>query len=59
MSGDRRPSEASLPLHLALAWILLNLFPFRASNDEPSPYSPSFTAEILQIVCREVLEVCS
>nr|XP_031863098.1 uncharacterized protein CI109_001576 [Kwoniella shandongensis]KAA5530170.1 hypothetical protein CI109_001576 [Kwoniella shandongensis] len=52
-------SEPMLPLHLALGWIIVRVFPL---NDDCQPlpvYSPLFTANILRIVAREVLEVAS
>ncbi|KAK8861418.1 hypothetical protein IAR55_002237 [Kwoniella newhampshirensis] len=52
-------SEPLLPLHLALGWIIVRVFPL---NDDCQPlpvYSQLFTANVLRIIAREVLEVGS
>ncbi|WVQ94714.1 hypothetical protein IAU59_001794 [Kwoniella sp. CBS 9459] len=55
----RKLSEPSLPLHIALAWIIERVFPL---NDDCQPvpvYSQRFVSDILSIIVREVLEVGS
>ncbi|WVR03960.1 hypothetical protein IAU60_000959 [Kwoniella sp. DSM 27419] len=59
VSQGRRLSEPSLPLHIALAWIIERVFPL---TDDCSPvpvYSQRFVAAILAIVARQVFEVDS
>ncbi|OCF34681.1 hypothetical protein I316_03724 [Kwoniella heveanensis BCC8398] len=55
----RKLSEPSLPLHIALAWIIERIFPL--NNDcQPVPvYSHRFVSDILRIIVREILEVGS
>ncbi|WVF66904.1 hypothetical protein IAT40_001647 [Kwoniella sp. CBS 6097] len=55
----RKLSEPSLPLHIALAWIIERVFPL---NDDCQPvpvYSHGFVSDILRIVVREILEIGS
>ncbi|WWC87703.1 uncharacterized protein L201_002595 [Kwoniella dendrophila CBS 6074] len=55
----RQLSEPQLPLHIALVWIIDRVFPL---NDDCQPvpiYSQGFTADILKIISREILEVGS
>jgi anaphase-promoting complex subunit 5 len=60
-ASTSRLSEPSLPLHLALAHLIINLFPHLSttaqSNPQINPYSSRFTSQILTIVAREVYEV--
>lgn len=55
--SSSRLSEPALPLHIALAWLIVKVFPL---NDEREPvpiYSANFTSDILQVIAREVFEV--
>ncbi|ODN80635.1 hypothetical protein L202_02819 [Cryptococcus amylolentus CBS 6039] len=56
----RKLHEPALPLHLALAWVIIRVFPINLDYQYLSDvYSPGFTHQILQILAREVLEVGS
>jgi anaphase-promoting complex subunit 5 len=61
-AATTRLSEPSLPLHLSLAHILINLFPsmstpIHGAEPQINPYSATFTDQILTLVAREVYEV--
>ena len=49
--------EPELPLHLALAWLVVKATPVNAHGHPINVYSPTFVAAVLEIVAREVLEV--
>ena len=55
--GPSRLSEPALPLHIALAWLLVQVFPLDAEREPIQTYSATFTASALKIVAREVFEV--
>ena len=55
--GSSRLSEPSLPLHIALAWLAVKVFPLNPAGEPTSTYSASFTATVLRVIAREILEV--
>ncbi|WVQ73717.1 hypothetical protein IAR50_003297 [Cryptococcus sp. DSM 104548] len=56
----RKLHEPSLPLHLALSWIIIRVFPINLDYQYLSDvYSLGFTHKILQLLAREILEVGS
>ena len=55
----RRPSESDLPLHLALAYLLVRAHPLGSDGVPINIYSISLTGSILKLVAREILEVSS
>ncbi|KAK4685598.1 hypothetical protein P7C73_g4543, partial [Tremellales sp. Uapishka_1] len=50
-------AESGMPLHMALAWLAIKIFPLNKQREPLMVYSATFTAEILQIIAREVLEL--
>ena len=52
-----RTPEGSLPLQVALLYIVVRAFPFTEDNTPVAVYSTSFTVKILEAVSREVFEV--
>ncbi|WVO20114.1 uncharacterized protein IAS62_001405 [Cryptococcus decagattii] len=55
----RRLNEPLLPLHLALAWIIIRVFPINSDLQSLPVYSSQFTQKVLHIVAREILDVGS
>ncbi|KAL0252421.1 hypothetical protein I308_101812 [Cryptococcus tetragattii IND107] len=55
----RRLNEPLLPLHLALAWIIIRVFPINSDLQSLLVYSSQFTQKVLHIVAREILDVGS
>lgn len=53
----RRLNEPLLPLHLALAWIIIRVFPINSDLQSLLVYSSQFTQKVLHIVAREILDV--
>lgn len=53
----RRLNEPLLPLHLALAWIIIRVFPINSDLQSLPVYSSQFTQKVLHIVAREILDV--
>jgi len=51
-----RVAEASLPLHLALAWLAVRALPLIGPGID-TIYSSTFTASILEIMSTEILEL--
>lgn len=49
--------DPELPLHLALAWLIVKATPVNDHGHPIKLYSLTFVATILEIVAREVLEV--
>lgn len=49
--------DTELPLHLALAWLIVKATPVNDHGHPINVYSPTFVAAVLEIVAREVLEV--
>lgn len=49
--------DPELPLHLALAWLVVKATPVNDHGQPINVYSPAFLAAVLEIVAREVLEV--
>lgn len=53
----RKLNEPLLPLHLALAWIIIRVFPINNDLQSLPVYSSQFTQRVLHIVAREILDV--
>lgn len=53
----RKLNEPLLPLHLALAWIIIRVFPINIDLQSLPVYSSQFTQRVLHIVAREILDV--
>jgi hypothetical protein len=47
------PSQAAVPLHLALTWLAVKVLP--SENDQV--YSSTFVAAILELISAQILEV--
>ncbi|OXG15048.1 anaphase-promoting complex subunit 5 [Cryptococcus neoformans Ze90-1] len=56
---SRKLNEPLLPLHLALAWIIIRVFPINSDLQSLPVYSLQFTQKVLHIVGREILDVGS
>lgn len=54
---SRKLNEPLLPLHLALAWIIIRVFPINSDLQSLPVYSLQFTQKVLHIVGREILDV--
>jgi hypothetical protein len=52
-----RASEPALPLHIALAAIIIGTFPINENHEPLDLWSSPFVAAILRILAREILEV--
>ena len=50
------PEDDELPLHIALVWMLIKLFPTDDDHLFAPVYSTNFTGTILDIIARELLE---
>lgn len=54
---SRKLNEPLLPLHLALAWIIIRVFPVNSDLQSLPVYSLQFTQKVLHIMGREILDV--
>ena len=56
-TAPQRLSDPSLPLQIALSYLIVRVYPLNANKEVSKVYSDSFVTSILALISSEVFEV--